>query len=605
MALRRMLLLLCLLALPAQSLQAANEAALARMRKDIDFLASDECEGRGVTTRGINLAADYVAGEFKKAGLKPAGMDGGYFQPFSITTGTRLTSPNTLVLHGPAGQTIALKRGVDFQVVGLSASGKVNAPLVFAGYGATASKSAYDDFHDLDARGKLLIVLRRTPRYGNAKFPFDGPMESHHAALNTKIINAEAHDAAGILFINDQAMAVKEDKLMDFGYTAFESNTKLPAAHLHRSTADSILSAALGKSLADLEADIDRDLKPHSAVLPGWTAALEVNVERIRVPAKNVIGVLDGAGPLANETVVIGAHYDHLGYGGFGSLARNAGRAIHHGADDNGSGTTALMELARRLAQSSQGRRLVFIAFSGEERGLLGSAYYCKNPVFSLKDTVAMVNMDMVGRLRPDKEDPSKDKLIVYGTGSAKSFDSLIDAVNARYGFKLKKIKTGMGPSDQQSFYEKHIPVFFFFTDDHPDYHRPTDTADKINVPGMARITDMVEDLIEKLATVPERPQYVAVAGGSTYAGMQGPTLGIRPAYDDDKPGILLNGVSPGGSAAKAGLREGDRITEIAGKQVVNLGAYMSIMAGQKKGETLDVAIVRDGKKMTIKILLQ
>jgi Zn-dependent M28 family amino/carboxypeptidase len=576
------------------------------MRKDIDFLASDECEGRGVTTKGINLAADYIADEFKKAGLNPGGIDGSYFQPFSIITGTRLASPNTVVLHGPAGQAITLKLGVDFQVVGLSASGKVDAPLAFAGYGATASKSGYDDFQGLDARGKLLIVLRRTPRYGNAKFPFDGPMESHHAALNTKIINAEAHGAAGMLFINDQAMAAKEDKLMDFGYTAFESNTKLPAAHLHRSTADSILRDALGKSLADLEADIDRDLKPQSAMLPGWTATLEVNVERMRVPAKNVIGVLEGAGPLANETLVIGAHYDHLGYGGFGSLARNAGKAIHHGADDNGSGTTALMELARRFAQSNrQGRRLVFIAFSGEERGLLGSAYYCKNPVFSLKDTVAMVNMDMVGRLRPDKEDTSKDKLIVYGTGSAKSFDQLIDAVNAGYGFKLKKIKTGMGPSDQQSFYEKHIPVFFFFTDDHPDYHRPTDTADKINVPGMARITDMVENLVERLANVPERPQYVAVAGGSTYAGMQGPTLGIRPAYDDDKPGILLNSVSPGGSAAKAGLREGDRITEIAGKQVVNLGAYMSIMAGQKKGETLDVAVVRDGKKMTIKILLQ
>src|SRR5207237_1215852 len=204
----------------------------------------------------------------------------------------------------------------------------------FMGYGAT-TKAGYDDYRGIDAAGKLLLVLRRTPRYGNAQFPFDGPLESHHAALNTKISNAEAHGAAGILFINDHALASKDDRLMDYGYTAFESNTKLPAVHLHRSIIDSMLQATLGKSVADVETDIDTELKPQSATLPGWTASLEVNVERLRAPAKNVIGMLEGSGPQAKETVVIGAHYDHLGYGGFGSLARNSGRAIHHGADDN------------------------------------------------------------------------------------------------------------------------------------------------------------------------------------------------------------------------------------------------------------------------------
>ncbi len=606
MVVRQMCVLFCALVLPVQGKPAANEAAEARMRKDLNFLASDECEGRGVTTKGINLAADYVANEFKKAGLKPAGADGAYFQPFSVSTGSRLSTPNTLVLRGPLGQVVELKPGVDFQVVGLSASGKVNAPIAFVGYGATAGKSGYDDYHGMDIAGKLLVVLRRTPRYGNAQFPFDGPLESHHAALNTKLTNAETHAAAGVLFINDRALAGKDDRLMDFGYTAFESNTKLPVVHVHRSLVDSMLQATLGKSVADMEADIDRELKPQSAILPGWTGSLEVNVERLRTPAKNVIGMLEGSGPLAKETVVIGAHYDHLGFGDSGSLEKKARGAIHHGADDNGSGTTTLMELARRFAQPGrQGRRLVFMAFSGEERGLLGSAYYSKNPIFPLKDTVAMVNMDMVGRLRRD-QDTEKDKLIVYGTGTAKTFDKLIDSVNAKYGFKLQKIKTGMGPSDQQSFYEKRIPVFFFFTGDHPDYHRPSDTADKINFAGMARIADMMEDLVEQLETIPERPQFVEVPGGPTYAGMGGgPKLGFRPAYDDEKPGVLLNGISPGGPAAKAGLREEDRITEIDGKQVPNLGAYMSIMAGHKKGETIEVVIVRDAKKMTIKILLQ
>ncbi|HEV3119804.1 MAG TPA: M28 family peptidase, partial [Gemmataceae bacterium] len=496
---------------------------------------------------------------------------------------------------------------VHFQVVGLSAAGKITAPIAFAGYGASAAKTGYDDYQGLDASGKLLIVLRRTPRYENAKFPFDGRLNAHHAALSTKMDNAEAHQAAGIVFVNDAGTAGTDDRLMDFGYTAFDAMTtsRLPAIQVRRSLVDSMLESGLGKRLVDVEGEIDRQVKPQSAVLTGWTASLEVHVNRLRAPVKNVVGVLEGSGPLAKETIVIGAHYDHLGYGGFGSLARNlAGKAIHHGADDNASGTTMLMELARRFNQPGrQGRRLVFIAFSGEERGLLGSAYYCRQPIFPLKDTVAMINMDMVGRLRPDKES-NNDKLIVYGTGTAKTFDKLIDSVNAKYQFKLQKIKTGMGPSDQQSFYEKKIPVFFFFTGDHADYHRPSDTADKINFIGMARIANMVEDLVANLEADPVRPDYVEVAGGSTYAGMQGPTLGIRPAYDDDKEGLLLNGVSPGGPAAKAGLREGDRIVELAGKQVRDIGAYMSILGGQKKGNTIEVTVLRDGKKVTLKVAL-
>ena len=334
--------------------------------------------------------------------------------------------------------------------------------------------------------------------------------------------------------------------------------------------------------------------------------------------------------PLANEVVIIGAHYDHLGYGGFGSLDRKqAGKAIHHGADDNASGTTTLLELARRFAQRPErsGRRLVFMAFSAEESGLLGSAHYCRHPIFPLADTVAMINMDMVGRLRLDKQ-THKDKVIVYGTGTAKTFDKLIDTVNVRYDFKLQKIASGMGPSDQQSFYAKKIPVYFFFTGDHPDYHRPSDTADKVNIAGMARVADFVQEVTEYLETVPYRPQYVQVislsaaalkkrvgiAAGSAAAlagsretsyRMQGPTLGIMPAYDDDKEGVLLSGVRPGGPAAKAGLKEGDRIVEMAGKPVRNLQSYMALMNGQKQGGTLEVIVVRDGKRVPMKVHLE
>jgi Peptidase family M28/PDZ domain/PA domain len=586
---------------------AGNEASEQRMRKDITFLASDACEGRGVTTKGINLAADYIAEQFHEAGLKPGGEDGTYFQPFTMSTGSRLGSSNTVVLHGPLGQEVRLFVGKDFQPLGLSASGKLDhVPVVFAGYGATAKSIGYDDFGGIDVAGKVIVLLRKTPRFENAKAPFDGTQGAYHAALSTKIDQAERHKAAAILFVNDRETA-RNEGLMEFSYTAFGAGARIPAVHVRRSVADTMLQSSRGRTLEEIEQDIDRDLTPRSGPLSGWTASLEVDVQRVITTTKNVVAVLNGKGSLGDETVVLGAHYDHLGYGGFGSLARTKAKAIHHGADDNGSGTTALIELARRFAQKPDQtrRRLVFIAFSGEESGLIGSQYYCKHPLFPLEDTVAMLNMDMVGRLRPDK-DTKKDKLIVYGTGTAKTFNEVLDHANVKYDFRLQKIPTGMGPSDQESFYLKHIPVYFFFTGDHPDYHRPSDTADKINVPGMLRVTELVEDLTEYLETVPQRPQFVQVAGGaSTMPRAHGPRLGIRPEYGDTEEGVLLGAVSEGGPAAKAGLKAADRIMEISGKPVKNLESYMALMAGYKKGDQLEIGILRNGKKQTVKVTLE
>src|SRR5262249_33728133 len=208
-----------------------------------------------------------------------------------------------------------------------------------------------------------------------------------------------------------------------------------------RSVVNSMLHSCLGSTLEEIERDIDRDMQPRSAPLKGWKATVEVNVSRQLIQVKNVVGVLDGSGPLAKETVIVGAHYDHLGYGGSGSLAPDRKKKqIHHGADDNGSGTTSIMELARRFGQmrNREGRRLVFIAFSGEETGLLGSAHYCKKPIFPLKDTVTMVNLDMVGRLRPDAK-TKQDSLEVHGTGTSKEFSKLIDDLNKKYNFTLHK----------------------------------------------------------------------------------------------------------------------------------------------------------------------
>lgn len=601
---------------------AAENATDARMRRDITFLASDGCEGRGVKTQGINRAADYIAAEFRKAGLKSAVPDGSYFQPFTMSAGgAELASPNSLAFNGPNRQRIDLPVDVDFRPLGLSGSGNVTAPLVFVGYGATAPNIGYDDYQGIEVAGKIVIVIRRVPRAGDENQPntqnsFDGNYADYHSALVTKLVNAELQKAAGVLFVSDREQAEKRDDLMSFARTAEGAGpAKLPAAHVLRADVDKVLSAALGTTLSRYEEAIDRDLKPRSVALPGWSASLQINVRHPTVTVKNIVGVLEGSGPLANETVVLGAHYDHLGYGDRGSLARSLTPAIHHGADDNASGDTVLMELARRFGAEKNrvGRRLVFIAFSGEEAGLLGSEHYCKAPLFPLESTVAMLNMDMVGRLRPDKE-THQDKLIVYGSATAPTFGTLLDELNRKYGFKMQKVPGAemvgeRSSSDHASFYAKKIPILFLFTGNHADYHRPSDTADKINVPGMHRIADFAADILDELDTARQRPTFVKVAvASSSHMMMPGgrmPRLGIRPSYGDDGEGVLLDGVSDGGPAMKAGLKEGDRLVEIAGQPVKDLDTYMVLMARQKRGQPLKVVVVRDGKRVPLEVTPQ
>jgi hypothetical protein len=615
---------------------AGNEGSETRMRKDIDFLASPRCEGRGVNTAGINLAAQYIANEFQKAGLKPAAEDGSYFQPFTMPA-AKLKAAPVLALRGPQNQEIELKAGRHFQPMGISSEGDVNAPLVFVGYGITAPAGHYDDYADIDASGRIVIILRDTPRAGNRFASFAS--RYLHQSFATKVANAEKHKAAGILFVNDRDTSKDGDDLLDFSFTAVGASLgSLPIAHVRREVLDQILESG-GSSLTDLEGEIDRDLRPRSVGLDGWSAHLHEQVERSTINVKNVVGYLEGSGPVATESVVLGAHYDHLGFGGMGSLSGLKKPAIHPGADDNASGTTTILELARRFGQMPNrvGRRLVFITFSGEESGLLGSEYYCKHPLFPLSETAAMINLDMVGRLGTVKEGmwpevltclnsseigglpgvmplavllqdsqkdwySAKDRLIVQGLATARNFDALMTELNRKFDFKLSKLPGGIGPSDHSSFYAKRIPVFFFFTGDHNDYHRPGDTADKINVAGMRKIAEVVEELADRLAETPDRPQFVKVAEPPQTRYGSIPRLGVMPSYGDSGEGVLLSGVSDGGPASKAGLKEGDRIVEIGGKSIRDINVYMAVLATQKRGSPVDVAIVREGKRLTIKV---
>jgi hypothetical protein len=556
-------------------------------------------------TQGLLKAGDYIAAEFKKAGLKPGGVDGTWFQPFPLAASI-LEAPARLSLTGPGGREIIFKQGAQFWPLGLSHSGKDTAGVVFAGYGITSENAGYDDYAGIDAADKVVVVLRGAPQFGDRDR--DVPLQLS-GSFTLKGLNAEKHRAAAVLVVNDRETARTGDDLLEFNYTALErSRGQVPVFHVRRSVAEMMLPGGQ-EELEHLEQAISRDRKPQSKALPGWKVSFESRIKRGEVMLRNVVGVLEGRGPLAKETIVVGAHYDHLGYFSRSSLARLVKPAIHHGADDNGSGTTTILELARRFAAhpDRDGRRLVFIAFSGEELGLNGSVYYCKKPLFPLEQTAAMYNLDMVGRLRADNQpdkDGNKDKLLTEGTGTAKVFPELLAGLAKKHGFKLSNKASGFGPSDHDSFCRKKVPVLFVWTGYHEDYHRPSDTADKINVPGMRKIADLSEAAITTLATM-QRQEYVEVKEAHTRPIAGGPRLGIRPNYGDDGEGVLLDGVSEGLPAAKAGMKEGDRIIEISGKKVKNLEAYMEILATQKKGDTIEIMVLRGGKRTKLQVRLE
>jgi hypothetical protein len=380
--------------------------------------------------------------------------------------------------------------------------------------------------------------------------------------------------------------------------------------HIHRSVLESMLPGGAAE-LRDIEKGIDDDLKPRTREIEGCTVSLTVKMKRGQIIMKNIIGVLEGRGALAKQTVVVGAHYDHLGFGGpfgnfYSSRISPKKMVIHHGADDNGSGSSSIMELARRLAAEREGarRRLVFIAFSGEEINLLGSAHYVKNPLFPLENTVAMYNLDMVGRLAAD-EKTKKDLLYVEGTGSAKSFDALLEELNKKYEFQFVKKASGLGPSDHASFYAENVPVIFCWNYIHDDYHTPADTSDKINIPGMRKIVDFSEEFLTRVATAEQRPEFVRVAEEDQPRQAVRPRLGIFPSYEDvGNKGMLLEEVLEDGPAARAGLKSGDRIVEVEGKPVTNYQSYMKITTGHKQEGTLSIVVDRNGKRIPFKIKL-
>jgi hypothetical protein len=516
---------------------------------------------------------------------------------------------------------IEFKLGEDFNTLALGGTHQASAPVVFAGYGISAKDYKYDDYAGMDVKGKVVVMLRKEPQQADEKSVFGGRNTTSYATFDSKVSNAYQQGAAAVILVNSAYEVDEErrerqrqwsealDKLAE-ERTAFRAKQspsqedwkshvaavsksserlselqrqlsgdgdalpapdaagftmgarKIAVFFAKRARMDEMIEAGLGSDLAVLESKIDEDLQPRTRELAGWTAEVESSVELVKADTKNVIAVLEGRGELANETVVVGAHYDHLGMGGreVGSLAPWT-QAIHNGADDNASGAAVLVEIARYLASQPRvhSRRIVFAAFTAEERGLLGSNHYVQNPLFPLEKTVAMINLDMVGRL-------NENKLIVYGTGTSSGFDGLIEELNKKYTFDLKKDPAGEGPSDHQSFYRKNIPVLHFFTGSHSDYHRPSDDVERINVAGMRRVGELVTDLVDRLATARERPDYVVVKSRAVmHSGERPrPSLGTMPDYAANVEGCRLEFIREGGPADKAGMKAGDIITRLA-----------------------------------------
>ena len=634
----------------------ANAPSVDRLRQIVTYLASDPLEGRRTGTPGATEAANFIAGEFKRLGLQPATTAANprgagkspYLQSFPYVSSVELGQHNLFFVNpGKADDMMQFRVGEDWMPLGFSTNGSINkAETIFAGYGISTAELKYNDYAVSDAKGRVAIVFAGTPDGDNPHGQF-----VQAGQIRFKAAAARAAGARALLIISAEEK-LKDDRLARLAYdNAGEAG--IPVLVISQNLADKLLGT-IDHPLSEYQKAADARTATAASELRSpsghRTLSFEVNVIRRESPSFNVVGILPGSdAKLKDEAIVIGAHYDHLGRGGEGSLAPREGD-IHHGADDNASGTAGLLELARMLStQPVKPRRtIVFIAFSGEEEGLLGSDYYVNHPLVPLSNTVAMINMDMVGRLQ-------ELKLIVGGVGTASDWRPLIESenspektrksalanrsdsvtyhvtlkdqvsvgfpivigangkpvvmeemftlpANAATPFTLTLNEDGFGPSDHSSFYSKQIPVLFFWTGTHDDYHKPSDTADKINYEGEARIVAFVERIVHNIDNSDKRPTYtLAKSDPQPRTGFR-VYLGTIPNYADSNDGLKLDGVRDDSPAAKAGLKAGDKVVKLAGRDVKNVYDYTYALGEMKGGQEYEVVVMRDGQRLTMKI---
>ncbi|MGH9883625.1 MAG: M20/M25/M40 family metallo-hydrolase, partial [Pyrinomonadaceae bacterium] len=632
-----------------------------RLRQYVTYLSSDALEGRRTGTAGANDAAHYIAGEFSQIGLRPAFKTipsprnrgearSNYRQKFPYVAGVKLGTNNQLVV-GPSATLPAfnLQAGKDWTPLGFSSNGRIEpSTMVFVAFGITDEEMKYNDYRAA-VRGKIALAMSGTPDGDNPHGKF-----ARYEEVRWKAIAARNAGATALLIISREDN-FQDDRLSRLHYSNTAGEAGLPVAVVSRqaalrlmgkekdttilTTLESVVRRGIAEQLKQERKAFGLAAYPVVDTIPISDALVTLSTDLIRqeVPAFNIAGILDGSDPtLKNEAIVIGAHYDHLGRGGEGSRAQREGE-VHHGADDNASGVAGVLELARTFtnARPRPKRTIIFIAFSGEEEGLLGSNYYVNHPVVPLASTVAMINMDMIGRLK-DK------KLVIGGVGTAQQWRAMIDSANllqsmavnaggsAHAGsarpsgipmvvgangqtvvssdsskqFLLTLNEDGFGPSDHSSFYAKQIPVLFFWTGTHSDYHKPSDTADKINYEDEARILVLVSHIVRDIASSDKRPTYTLAKSDSTPGRSTGfrVYLGTIPNYADSNDGLLLDSVREDSPAAKAGLRAGDKIVKLAGRDVRNVYDYTYALGEMKAGEEYEVELIRGSERLKLKL---
>ncbi|MEO8086305.1 MAG: M28 family peptidase [Bacteroidota bacterium] len=517
----------------------------ANLKKHISTLASDEFMGRETGTKGEELAMNYIISQFKEIGLKPKG-EKKFVQEFPFTEGADIGAGTQLYINDKT-----FKLNEDFYPLQYSGTAVVTGYMIKAGYGIYAPKLSHDDYANKMNLAKKIFVLETSSPEGNDPHGKYGDYD-----LAQRVEVAKSKGATAVIFINSDT--TMENPKADF---------------MHKYSASTIpVIFAQGEAARMLKND----------VIINCTVGTEV--KKIEKKGHNVIGFIDKK---AATTIVIGAHYDHLGMGSEGSLYRGE-PAVHNGADDNASGTAALIELARMLSGNTDNKNnYLLMAFSGEEKGLLGSNYFIKHPTIDLHKVNYMINMDMLGRLKPDEP-----VLIINGVGTSTAWRTAIDTTGMM-GLRIKTSESGVGPSDQTSFYLDSIPAIHFFSGTHSDYHKPSDDEPLINYDGEVKIVRIIKTVVDKLNNSGKINYLKTKDDSNEDAPRFKVTLGVVPDYAFEGEGMRIDGVSDGRPAAKAGLLKGDIVIQLGEHKVTDMMTYMKALGKFSKGETTKVKVKR------------
>jgi len=562
------------------------------LERHVTYLAADALAGRRAGTAGAERAARYVVAAFQSSGLEPPSSYPTYLQMFEFPVGVELGSDNRLVLQHGDLRAMVFDPGRDFLPLAGSVADRVVQPVVFAGYGISAPDLGYDDYADLDVSGKIVLVLRFSPEGDDPGSRFGRFLSERYKALI-----ARERGARAILFVSGPATE-EIDRLIPFRIDEKPQGMGIVAMSVTQGVGRRIVAVG-GGDLAEWQHAIDESRQPHSRLITNAVLNLRADLKPRTRRTHNVIGVVPGLDPkLAHEAVVIGAHYDGLGIGGAGSLDPVPGE-IHNGADDNASGVAALLELAQFFAYPTNRppRSLVFIAFGAEEEGMLGSANYVARPVVPLENSVAMINLDMIGRL--------EDELIVYGVGSSAEWLKLIEQANANVGLNLKLMSEGYGPSDHAAFYLRQVPVLAMFTGVHDDYHRASDDVERLNMDGIHHISAFGLQLIRDLAEGSDRPVFDPreFEPQQITPAVDVPVvvrLGAVPSPGGPTQPVIVDHVLEGSAADLAGVQSGDRIVRLGQRSIASVYDYVVALRELSSTGEHSMIVERDGERLRI-----